>query len=392
MRRRYWIGIAAALATAAGVTGLFIGRGAAPAQPSRPLSVAAVKVTVRDVSVYVSAPGTVVPWQSVLVRTRVDGQITRIRFLEGQHVQAGDVLVEIDARPFKARLTEAIGQLKRDQALLHSNEIDLARYRAAAGTGTVTQQMVDNQAGLVEQNKATVIADKGAVEDATVNLSYCVIRAPMAGVIGIRQVDEGNVVHAADQNGIAMIATVEPIAVTFPIPQKDIARVQSARHKSGNVSAEVLDAARAHTLSRGRLEAMDNTVDPATGTVRIKARFPNHDNALFPGSFVFARLRVNTYRHVPVVPAQAVLHGGAGAYVFTVAPDNTARLIHVKTGPEEHGEVALVDGDIKEGDIVITDGAGRASDKLPVNAHTASPSASERRPAVGGTASPDESQ
>lgn len=350
-------------------------RSSAPARVDpQPTLVDAVPAVVKDVPVYVSALGTVVARQTVTIRTQVDGRIDAVRFKEGQHVRVGDILVEIDARSLRAKLKQSTGQLKRDEAVLVSAKRELARYKEAFGTGTVTQQTVDNQAAAVDQAKGAVLADQGAIDEAGVELGYCTIRSPIDGIVGLRQVDAGNFVRASDANGIVTIVAHTPITVVFAVQQSDIGRVVKAQQRDKNgVSVAALDEDNRTVLARGSLDAIDNVVDPSTGTIKLKAVFDNAKGTLFPGQFVNARMRIGTLKRAAVVPSHAVLHGAKGDYVFIVQPDRTVKRVAVKSGPENHGETPLLGGDVKAGDAVVTDGAARLSDHTSVVAHVVAP-------------------
>lgn len=365
MKRRY-VALAALIAVAA-AAGLYLASGTKHIEAGvPPVPVEATAVVLKDVPLYVSGLGTVVPLQTVAVRPQVDGQIMTVRFREGQHVRANDVLVELDSRALRAKLKQADGQLKHDQVLLANAQHDLSRYRQALDTGTVTQQLIDTQAATVAQDKATVLSDQGAFDAAKVQLGYCTIRSPATGVAGLRQVDAGNLVQTTDAGAIVTIVAVTPISVVFTVPQRDILRVTKALHGGGKLPVAALDSANTNVLAGGTLEALDNVVDPATGTIRLKAIFQNDKEALFPGEFVHARMRVGLLKQVPVVPSQAVLHGAKGDFVFIAENGRTAKRVSVKTGADSRGETPLTGGDIKPGDLVITDGGARVADHAAV--------------------------
>lgn len=369
MKKRYVV--LAGLGVLAGA-GLYLAQSTKPADAPPPaVPVEAVALALKDVPVYVSGLGTVVSLQTVTVRPQVDGQIVAIRFKEGQRVRANDVLVELDSRYLRGRLKQAAGRLERDRVLLANAERDLERYRGALDTGTVTQQRIDTQAATIAQQKAVVLADEGALEQARVRLDYCTIRSPATGIAGLRQVDVGNLVQTSDAGGIVTIVGMSPIAVLFTLPQKDIARVTSALQSNPAAPVAALDADDTRVLATGAMEAIDNVVDPASGTIKLKAVFPNEEETLRPGEFVHARLRIGLLKHVPVVPSHAVLHGTKGDYVFVVGSDRRAKLVHVRLGAESHGLMPVTAGDLKAGDVVITDGAARVSEHTEVAVHLA---------------------
>ncbi|WP_116140834.1 efflux RND transporter periplasmic adaptor subunit [Trinickia diaoshuihuensis] len=364
MKKRYVV--LAVLAVLAGA-GLYLAQNTRPADlPPPAVPVEAVAVALKDVPVYVSGLGTVVSMQTVTVRPQVDGQIVAIRFKEGQRVRANDVLVELDSRYLRGRVKQAAGRLERDRVLLANAERDLTRYRGAQDTGTVTQQRIDTQAATVAQEKAAVLADEGALEQARVRLDYCTIRSPATGVAGLRQVDVGNLVQTNDAGGIVTIVGMSPIAVLFTVPQKDIARVVAAIQSHPDAPVSALDADDTRVLATGAMEAIDNVVDQASGTIKLKAVFPNSEETLRPGEFVHARLRIGLLKQVPVVPSHAVLHGTKGDYVFVVGSDHKAKLVHVRLGAESHGQMPVTAGELKAGDLVITDGAARVSEHTEV--------------------------
>ncbi|MDP9651457.1 efflux RND transporter periplasmic adaptor subunit [Paraburkholderia caledonica] len=366
MKTMHFVGVALLVAgTVAGY--YFVARGTAPAEPQvAPVPVEGIAVRIKDVPLYMSGLGSVVPLQTVAVRTQVDGQINSIRFREGQHVHSNDVLVQIDPRELRAKLKEATGQLRRDQAALSNAEHDLKRYRGAQDTGTVTQQLIDTQAATVAQAKATVLADQGAIDEAKVKLGYCTIRSPLTGIAGLRQVDAGNLVRAADGSVIVTIVATTPIAVIFTLPERDIGRVAKILQRRNRIPVAALDADNRNILASGSIEALDNLVDPNSGTIKLKAIFKNAKDSLFPGQFVHARMLVGELKHVPVVPSHAVLHGSKGDYLFIVDHDGKAKIMFVKTGADVGGESPLLGGGVKAGDIVITDGAARVSEKANV--------------------------
>lgn len=369
MKKRYVV--SAVLAVLAGV-GLYFAQSTKPAEaPAPAVPVEAVALALKDVPVYVSGLGTVVSLQTVTVRPQVDGQIVAIRFKEGQRVRANDVLVELDSRYLRGRLKQAAGRLERDRVLLANAEHDLERYRGALDTGTVTQQRIDTQAATVAQQKAIVLADEGVLEQARVRLDYCTIRSPATGVAGLRQVDVGNLVQTSDAGGIVTIVGMSPIAVLFTLPQKDIARVTAALQSHPDAPVAALDSDNTRVLATGSMEAIDNVVDQASGTIKLKAVFPNQEQTLRPGEFVHARLRIGMLKQVPVVPSHAVLHGTKGDYVFVVGSDHRAKLVHVRLGAESRGQMPVTAGELKAGDLVITDGAARVSEHTEVAVHLA---------------------
>ncbi|NID03345.1 efflux RND transporter periplasmic adaptor subunit [Luteibacter jiangsuensis] len=316
------------------------------AATEHPRVVATQPVQRREVDVYVDAIGTVTPTHTVTVRAQVEGTLTGLNFREGQAVKAGDVLATIDDRALRAQVAAAEGALQRDEAALRNAQADLARYRELVKIGSVTQQQVDTQAAAVEQAMGTVRSDRGQRDNLAVQLGYTRVAAPIGGVAGLRAVDVGNLVAPSDTGGIVTLATVSPISVKFAVTEDQLGQVLAAMHR-GEVPVELADRA-GKPLGRGVLEAVDNRVDTTTGTVTMRAIFPNDPMTLYPNQFVNARLRVNTLRAASVVPARAIQHGVKGDFVF-VAIGGKAVQRAVIAGP--------VDGTMQ---AITTPGGGAA--------------------------------
>jgi len=350
---------------AVGAYGLFARAGGAarPAQAPapRPTPVVVAPVRTRDVGVYITGLGSVTPLNTVTVHSRVDGQLLIVKFREGQLVKEGDLLAEIDARPFEAQLTQFQGQLTRDQALLENARLDLTRYETLTKTDAIPEQQVDTQRSLVRQYEGAVENDRGLIESVRVQLAYCRITSPIGGRAGLRQVDPGNIVHAADTNGIVVITQLQPIAVVFTIPEDSIPAVLDRMARGTPVPVDTYDREQRHKLATGTLLTIDNQVDPSTGTVKLKATFPNGDGRLFSSQFVNARLLLAVEPHATVVPAVAVQRGTGGAFVYVTTPDQTVTVRQVTVGVADGDDVAI-DAGLKPDERVVVDGADRLRD------------------------------
>ena len=341
--------------------------------------VVAVPATQGDIDVIVNGLGTVTPLRTVAVKTRVDGELVRVLFEEGQLVKEGTLLAEIDPRAFQVQLQQAEGQLARDRALLENARLDLERYNTLFQQDSIAKQQVDTQASLVRQYEGAIRMDTSQVENARLQLAYARISAPVSGRLGLRQVDPGNIVHAGDANGIVVITQLEPISVLYTIPQ-DLLPAMMKRLQSGDVIAvEAWDREQTAKLADGALASADNQVDPQTGTVKLKARFANSDHALFPQQFVNVRMKLDTLRNTVIVPAAAVQRGSQGMFVYVVQPDQTVALRTVKLGPADGQRQAITDG-LKPGEQVVTDGTDRLRPGSQVEVASARP---EIKPPAG---------
>jgi multidrug efflux system membrane fusion protein len=320
------------------------------------VSVSVAKVTLQDVPVSVSALGAAQAWQGVLIRAQVSGRLLSVPVSEGSYVSAGQVLAQIDPAPFRAALMQAQGALARDQALLANARIDLKRYDTLVSQDSISRQQRDTQAAVVKQDEGTVVLDQGAVASAEVNLRYCVIHSPVAGRVGVRLVDPGNLVSATDTTGIVTVNQVDPIAVTFTVPQGDFQRLADVSQGfTRPLPAEALSQETGASLGQGELSIADNHVDPSTGTVQLKARFPNPGKRLWPGQFVNVQLTLQTLAQAVVIPATAVNQGPSGAFVYVVAPGNKALMRPIKVTTTQGG-VAVIASGLTPGEIVVTDG------------------------------------
>lgn len=340
------------------------GRGGGRGMPATTVGVATAEQA--DIPVMFDALGTVVPAAVATVRPQVSGVLQKIHFTEGQQVKAGQVLATIDPRTFEISVLQATGQRQRDEAQLESARLTLSRYRTLLQQDSIARQEVDTQAALVKQLEGTVTTDRAAENQARLNLSYTQVKAPIAGRVGLRTVDIGNLVGSGDANGIAVITQFSPIDVEFAVPQDQVPELQRRIAQNATLPATALDRTRSNELAQGRFAALDNQVDVQTGTVRAKARFENADSKLFPSQFVNLRLRVRTIEDAVVVPVNALRHGADGDFVFVLnEQQKTVSMRPVKRGQATVDRVQVTEG-LKPGERVITEGADRLKDGAKV--------------------------
>ncbi|XGJ90335.1 MdtA/MuxA family multidrug efflux RND transporter periplasmic adaptor subunit [Serratia marcescens] len=335
------------------------GRRGAPMSP-----VQAATATQQTVPRYLSGLGTAIAANTVTVTSRVDGQLMAIHFTEGQQVKAGDLLAEIDPRPFQVQLTQAQGQLAKDQATLANARRDLARYQQLVKTNLVSHQELDTQASLVQQTEGAIKADQGAVDSAKLQITYSRITAPIDGRVGLKLVDVGNYVTSGSTTGLVVITQTHPIDVVFTLPEGNIADLLKAQ-KAGPVSVEAWDRTNQNKLTTGSLLSLDNQIDTATGTIKLKARFANEDDALFPNQFVNARLQVDTLHDAVVIPTAALQMGNEGNFVWTLSEDNKVSKHRVTAGVQDSRQVVISAG-LNAGDRVVTDGIDRLTEGMQV--------------------------
>lgn len=342
----------------------------------RPVPVLAAVARIGDIDVVLNALGTVMARNTVLVKPRVDGQLVRVPFHEGQMVKVDEVLAEIDPRPFRILLDQANGQLVRDQALLADAQLDLKRYRDMLVKESIARQQVDTQEALVKQYQGTVQADQAQVDSARLQLDFTRITAPLSGRLGLRQVDVGNMVHASDTTGLVYITQTQPIAVVFAIPADNIAEVTSRLLAGKTLQVDIWDRDGKTRLATGKLLTVDNQIDTSTGTVKLKAEFANADSSLFPNQFVNAQLRVETRSGVTLVPVAAIQRGTQGTFVYVINDaDKSVSLRPVTLGPTTADTVAIENG-LAVGEQVVIDGA----DKLRQGAKVEVATPEERQP------------
>lgn len=344
-----------------------------------PVPVGVARVVAGDVKVTIDGLGTVTPLATVTVHPEVTGYLNRVMFKEGQLVKAGEVLAQIDPRPFQAALDQARGQLARDEAALQKDQTDLARYESLWKANAISQQIYQDQVGTVATDKGTVMADKAAVETARVNLGFCRITAPVAGRVGLRQVDPGNLVVSGGSTAIVVVTELQPMSVIFSLPEDSINEVMRHVNAHETLSTTAFDRSATIQLATGVLSNVDNEIDPTTGMVKMRAMFDNKDLSLFPSQFVNIRLLVDTLHNQIYVPSAAIQHGAEGSYVYVVDKSMTANMRTVATGPTDGDKIAITDG-LKVGEVVVVDGADRLKD----GAHVTIPSGTKPTMASAG--------
>lgn len=360
-KKRCWMGLVGVVLLGIGAYFLFGRSGQARSQRARqprPVSVVTAKAVTGDMPVYLSGLGTVTPLNTVTVKSRVDGQLMRVLFHEGDIVAAGALLAEIDPRPFQVQLTQAEGQLAKDQALLKNAQVDLERYQLLNQQDSISKQQLDTQEALVRQDEAALKVDQGQIDSAKLQLTYSRITAPISGRVGLRLVDPGNIVHATDANGLVVITQLDPIAVIFTIAEDSLSQVEEPLRAGRQLPVEAYDRALQHKLAAGSLLTLDNQIDPTTGTVKLKAVFPNKTGALFPNQFVNARLLVDTLRNTVLVPNAAIQHSPQSAFVYAVKSDNTVEARNVQVQGTNGGETSISHG-LSAGEVVVTDGVDK---------------------------------
>jgi multidrug efflux system membrane fusion protein len=335
----------------------------------RPQPVTAVMTNKTDFDVYLKGLGTVIPTNTVTVKSQVSGQLMSVRFKEGQHVNKDDLIAEIDPRPFQVQLMQAEGQLVRDEAFLKNAESDLALYKQLLAQDSIAAQQVTTQDALVKQYRGIIETDKGQIASAKLQLIYARVIAPVTGRVGLRQVDPGNMVQVTDPNGIVVITQLQPITVVFSLPQDNLTILMKRWNSGVPLPAQAYDQEGKILLASGKLLAIDNQIDTTTGTVKLKAIFDNKDNKLFPNQFVNIRLKVDTLRNATVMSTAAVQRGSIGTFAYVVKDDKSVTVRMLKLGPAEGDNVVVMEG-LVPGELVVTVGGDKLREGTKVEVMT----------------------
>jgi membrane fusion protein, multidrug efflux system len=339
------------------------GRGAAP------MSIVPEVVGKGDIGINLNALGTVTSLATVTIRSQISGYLMKIDFKEGDEVKKGDLLAQIDSRPFEATLAQAKGQLARDEAMLKGAQVDLARYQGLAAQNAVPRQTLDTQVALVAQNQGTVEADRATVKSAEVNLQYCRILSPLDGRVGLRQVDQGNYVTPGDASGLVVITQLKPISVLFTVPEDNLQAISKRLQAGAILPAAAFDRSGATKIADGTLQTFDSQIDPTTGTIKLRAQFPNETETLYPNQFVNIQLLLDTHKDVTTMPTAGVQRGVPGTFVYLVNADNTVSVRKVVLGVTEGDRVEVTSG-LVPGDRIVIDGADKLRDGAKINVRT----------------------
>jgi multidrug efflux system membrane fusion protein len=343
------------------------GKGGSGFSPVVPVVVATAQKG--DLPVYFNGLGTVTAYNTVTVRSRVDGQLSKVEFKEGQFVHEGDLLVQIDPRPFQVQLEQAQGQLAKDQASRKDAQVNFDRYKLLFQEGVIPQQQLDTQGSLVGQFDGAITSDQSQIDNAKLQLVYSRITAPISGRVGLRLVDVGNIVHATDTNGLLVITQLQPISIIFTLPQDQLPLVNSKLKTGVQLQVDAYDRDDTTKIASGKLQTIDNQIDTTTGTYKLKSVFANADNSLFPNQFVNIHLLVDTKHNVVIVPAAAIQRGPQGTYVYATGSDNVAKIRPVTIAQTTGDSVGLSAG-LNAGDVVVIDGQDKLQDGTKINPST----------------------
>ena len=351
-----------------------------------PMSIVPETVGKGDININLNALGTVTSLATVTIRSQISGYLQKIVFKEGDEVKKGDLIAEIDSRPYEATLAQANGNLARDQALLKGAQVDLARYQGLAAQNAVPRQTLDTQIALVAQYQGTIEADTAAVKSAQVNLQYCHILSPLDGRVGLRQVDQGNYVTPGDTNGIVVITQLKPISVLFTVPEDNLQAISKRLQSGAVLQAAAFDRGGAKKIADGALLTFDSQIDPTTGTIKLRAQFPNETEALYPNQFVNIQLLLDTHKGVTTMPTAGVQRGVPGTFVYLVNADDTVSVRKIELGVTDGDHVEVRSG-LQPGDKIVVDGADKLRDGSKINVRAEASDANA--PAAGGAAAPN---
>jgi membrane fusion protein, multidrug efflux system len=347
-----------------------------------PMSIVPETVGKGDIGINLNALGTVTSLATVTVRTQISGYLIKIDFTEGQEVKKGDLLAEIDSRPYEAALAQARGQLARDEAMLKGAQVDLTRYQGLAAQNAVPHQTLDTQVALVGQDQGTVEADRGTVKSAEVNLQYSRILSPLDGRVGLRQVDQGNYVTPGDTNGLVVITQLQPISALFTVPEDNLQAISKRLQQGAVLPATAYDRSGANKLADGTLSTFDSQIDPTTGTIKLRALFPNDSRTLYPNQFVNIRLLIDTHKDVTTISTAGIQRGVPGTFVYLINAENTVSVRPVQLGVTDGDRVEVRSG-LAPGDRIVIDGADKLREGAKVNIRTENDAAAPPAPAPG---------
>ena len=394
-RRLVWISILVLLVVAGVVWWERQGSAPQPAgggggRNAAPMSIVPETVGKGDIGINLNALGTVTSLATVTIRTQISGYLQKIDFKEGDDVKKGDLLAEIDPRPYEATLAQAKGQLARDEAMLKGAQVDLARYQGLAAQNAVPHQTLDTQVALVAQDQGTVEADRATVKSAEVNLQYCRILSPLDGRVGLRQVDQGNYVTPGDTNGLVVITQLQPISVLFTVPEDNLQAISKRLQAGAALPATAYDRSGANKIADGMLQTFDSQIDPTTGTIKLRAQFQNDDRLLYPNQFVNIRLLLDTHKDVTTMTTAGVQRGVPGTFVYLINPDSTVSVRPIKLGVTDGERVEVTSG-LAPGDRVVIDGADKLRDGAKINLRAEQPDANAPGAATPGAPPPDKS-